>query len=160
MAIGLPLLVVWREVLGKPRSLKQISPSLILRCITAEHLRAAWTDIMTSGPGNAIRISSPFRGNPSTYITESLKMSQCFAIFPQPFCIMESEHFRTWSNREGLFGKKYFITVQSALSLPMDYKLWASGRDNIVTVLNLGLRPANETHRYRVTPSLFGWAQT
>ena len=26
--------------------------------------------------------------------------------------------------------------------------------------LILGLRPANERHRYKVTPSLIGWAQT
>ena len=28
------------------------------------------------------------------------------------------------------------------------------------TGLNLGLRPANERRRYKVTPSLIGWAQT
>ena len=30
----------------------------------------------------------------------------------------------------------------------------------IVTGLILGLRPANERRRYKVTPSLIGWAQT
>ena len=29
-----------------------------------------------------------------------------------------------------------------------------------VSMLNLGLRPANERRRYKVTPSLIGWAQT
>ena len=29
-----------------------------------------------------------------------------------------------------------------------------------VTGLILGLRPANERRRYKVTPSLIGWAQT
>ena len=29
-----------------------------------------------------------------------------------------------------------------------------------VPVLILGLRPANERRRYKVTPSLIGWAQT
>ena len=30
----------------------------------------------------------------------------------------------------------------------------------IFTCLILGLRPANERRRYKVTPSLIGWAQT
>ena len=31
---------------------------------------------------------------------------------------------------------------------------------HIVTGLILGLRPANERRRYKVTPSPIGWAQT
>ena len=31
---------------------------------------------------------------------------------------------------------------------------------DIVTGLILGLRPANERRRYKVTPSSIGWAQT
>ena len=36
------------------------------------------------------------------------------------------------------------------------------GFQNVVTLagLILGLRPANERRRYKVTPSLIGWAQT
>ena len=32
-------------------------------------------------------------------------------------------------------------------------------RDHITTGLILGLRPASERRRYKVTPSLIGWAQ-
>ena len=31
---------------------------------------------------------------------------------------------------------------------------------SVITELILGLRPANERRRYKVTPFLIGWAQT
>ena len=49
---------------------------------------------------------------------------------------------------------------------PQDYEvaeLWKSSSSAITfsrTGLVLGLRPANERRRYKVTPSLIGWAQT
>ena len=45
----------------------------------------------------------------------------------------------------------YFITSDNKLGNCIDY---------YVTGLILGLRPANGRRRYKVTPSLIGWAQT
>ena len=37
---------------------------------------------------------------------------------------------------------------------------WTGKRDDKSAGVILGLRPANERRRYKVTPSLIGWAQT
>ena len=37
---------------------------------------------------------------------------------------------------------------------------WGYNAKHIVAVLILGLHPANERRRYKVTPSLIGWTQT
>ena len=38
--------------------------------------------------------------------------------------------------------------------------LYIWGQFGSAPQLSLGLRPANERRRYKVTPSLIGWAQT
>ena len=38
-------------------------------------------------------------------------------------------------------------------------KWWVDTWRDVIAGLILGLRPANERRRYKVTPSLIGWAQ-
>ena len=47
-----------------------------------------------------------------------------------------------------------YITAMILVELRPEFELTED------TALILGLRPANEKHRYKVTPSLIGWAQT
>ena len=44
--------------------------------------------------------------------------------------------------------------------LLVSFNWWVCLRTMLMSVLVLGLRPANERRRYKVTPSLIGWAQT
>ena len=72
-----------------------------------------------------------------------------------------------WSReREGVVAGKERLVVEVAVYLACWAQFtrktgfWGAGIVERITGLILGLRPVNERRRYKVTPSLIGWAQT
>ena len=66
----------------------------------------------------------------------------------------------SWLRRqctESYFGNRHMINTRQIQC--HQYK-WSKEWSNLRAVWILGLRPANERRRYKVTPSLIGWAQT
>ena len=64
----------------------------------------------------------------------------------------------SWAELNGNPGKlgQYCNSWCPGTALPGDGQAY----DGLCTELILGLRPSNERHRYKVTSSLIGWAQT
>ena len=80
------------------------------------------------------------------------------------FCRYERQKVSNWlsySNHTLSWSRTMFYDTSSPVKM-LGYIsiLWPWPSRNIDTKLILGLRPANERRRYKVTPSLIGWAQS
>ena len=79
-----------------------------------------------------------------------------------------SRHFRHWLHRKLQYRQRrvllknnnIFVLVMFGQRRSTSPKLVQLKAANMTAGLSLGLRPANGRRRYKVTPSLIGWAQT